>query len=42
VSIGIAVYPLDANSLNELIEKSDNSLYKAKRDGKNRVYTYSK
>ena len=41
VSIGIALYPLDAHSLNELIEKSDNSLYKAKRDGKNRVYSYS-
>ena len=42
VSIGIAMYPLDANSFNELIEKSDNSLYKAKHDGKNRVYAYSK
>jgi diguanylate cyclase (GGDEF)-like protein len=42
VSIGIAMHPLDANSLNELIEKSDNSLYKAKHDGKNRVYAYSK
>jgi two-component system cell cycle response regulator len=42
VSIGISVYPLDANSMNELIEKSDNSLYKAKHDGKNRVYAYSK
>jgi two-component system cell cycle response regulator len=40
VSIGIALYPLDAHSLNELIEKSDNSLYKAKRNGKNRVYSY--
>ena len=34
--------PLDPHSLNELIEKSDNSLYRAKRDGKNRVYSYSK
>ena len=41
VSIGIATYPFDANSLNELIKKSDNSLYRAKRDGKNRVYAYS-
>jgi len=41
VSIGIAMYPLDANSLNELIEKSDNSLYKAKHGGKNRVHAYS-
>ena len=42
VSIGIALYPLDAHSLKDLIEKSDNSLYKAKRDGKNRVYAHSK
>ena len=41
VSIGIALYPSDAHSLNALIEKSDKSLYKAKRDGKNRVYSYS-
>ena len=27
VSIGIAMYPLDADSMNELVEKSDNSLY---------------
>ena len=42
VSIGIALYPLDAKSMDELIEKSDISLYKAKRDGKNRVYVHSK
>jgi len=42
VSIGIALYPLDANSFNELIDKSDKALYKAKRDGKNRVCSYSK
>ena len=41
VSIGIALYPSDANSLNELIEKSDYALYKAKCNGKNRVYVYS-
>ena len=41
VSIGIALYPLDANSLNELIENSDYALYKSKRNGKNRVYVYS-
>ena len=41
VSIGIGMYPSDANSLNELIEKSDSSLYKAKRGGKNRVHAYS-
>ena len=42
VSIGIAMYPSDANSLDELIEKSDSSLYQAKRDGKNRVIVYSR
>ncbi|MGD9372384.1 MAG: GGDEF domain-containing protein, partial [Desulfobacterales bacterium] len=37
VSIGIALFPLDAKLMDELIEKADTSLYKAKRDGKNRV-----
>jgi diguanylate cyclase len=41
-SIGIALYPADADSYNKLIEKSDSSLYKAKRSGKNRVVAYSK
>ena len=41
-SIGIALCPSDANSLDELINNSDRALYKAKRDGKNRVYAYSK
>jgi predicted signal transduction protein with EAL and GGDEF domain len=33
---------LDAKSMDELIEKADTSLYKAKRDGKNRVCVHSK
>ena len=41
VSIGIALYPLDAKSMDDLIEKSDSSLYKAKREGKNRVCVFS-
>ena len=41
-SIGIAMYPSDADSFNQLIEKSDSSLYKAKRTGKDRVVAYSK
>ena len=41
VSIGIALYPLDAKSMDELIESADTSLYKAKRDGKNRVCSAS-
>ncbi len=42
VSIGIALYPLDANSLQELLKKADSALYQAKHNGKNRVFTYSK
>ena len=42
VSIGLALYPLDANSLQELLNKADSALYKAKRDGKNQVCIYSK
>jgi two-component system cell cycle response regulator len=41
-SIGIALYPSDADSSIKLIEKSDSSLYQAKRSGKNRVVAYSK
>lgn len=41
-SIGIAMYPSDADSSNRLIENSDSSLYTAKRSGKNRVMAYSK
>jgi two-component system cell cycle response regulator len=40
VSIGIAMYPSDAISLDDLIERSDTSLYQAKRNGKNRVHSY--
>ena len=42
VSIGIALHPLDANSLKELLDKADSALYRAKREGKNQVYAYSK
>ena len=41
VSIGVALYPSDAKSMHELIHQSDTALYKAKRDGKNRVCTAS-
>ena len=42
VSIGIALYPLDANALQELLDKADSALYRAKREGKNQVCAHSK
>lgn len=40
VSIGIAEYPLMANSKEKLIQKADEALYKAKFVSKNKVETY--
>ena len=37
ISIGIATFPVDAKIKNELIEAADRNLYKAKREGRNRV-----
>jgi two-component system cell cycle response regulator len=37
VSIGIAEYPSDADSFNEMIQKADEMLYKAKKRGKNQI-----
>jgi len=37
VSIGVATFPEDARVQDELIMKADERLYKAKREGKNRV-----
>lgn len=41
ISCGIATYPEDALAKEELISKSDLSLYEAKRAGKNRTCLYS-
>ena len=37
VSVGIACYPEDGDSVTSLIAASDRSLYAAKRNGRNRV-----
>jgi diguanylate cyclase (GGDEF)-like protein len=37
VSIGVAVYPIDGVTSTDLIARADAALYRAKKDGKNRV-----
>jgi diguanylate cyclase (GGDEF)-like protein len=37
ISIGLATYPLDAGSADELVASADKALYEAKRLGKNRL-----
>ncbi len=37
VSVGVATYPVDANSKTNLIDVTDNALYEAKDGGRNRV-----
>jgi diguanylate cyclase (GGDEF)-like protein len=41
ISLGVAEYPTDAKTREELIEKADQALYKAKSNGKNRVEVYN-
>jgi diguanylate cyclase (GGDEF)-like protein len=40
VSIGVAVYPVTAGTMGELVAQADAALYLAKRRGKNRVAAY--
>ena len=42
ISAGIAIYPDDANTKEELISMADAALYQAKHNGKNRIYISSK
>jgi len=37
VSIGLAFYPKDGKNKEELISKADAALYRAKREGRDRV-----
>lgn len=41
ISIGVAAYPSDAETLAELVGKADKALYKAKQAGKNRVEVFT-
>lgn len=37
VSIGVSTYPEDGKDINGLIDQSNRALYKAKKEGKNKV-----
>ncbi len=41
MSMGIACFPTDGDSVEELVRKADLALFSAKRDGKNRVEYYN-
>jgi len=40
ISIGIARFPDDSSDPIELVEMADSALYRAKREGRNRVCSY--
>jgi len=39
VSVGVSTFPQDGNSLTDLLDKADWAMYKAKKNGRNRVYS---
>ena len=41
ISAGIATYPSDVQTIEDLIDHADIALYKAKTDGRNRVATFA-
>ena len=40
ISIGVACFPNDSSDPIELVEMADSALYRAKREGRNRVCAY--
>lgn len=42
ISVGIAEFPADADSMEDIIDKADQAMYLAKAGGKNRVVGYGK
>lgn len=40
ISVGVAEFPIDAGTIDDLIDRADKAMYKAKKTGKNRVVVY--
>jgi diguanylate cyclase (GGDEF)-like protein len=41
VSIGLASYPQDGNSMDALVARADRAMYQAKQAGRNRVLQFN-